>query len=56
MTNTQSLSDFNSMWQWTKSRSNYHFNKWQIDNPDNFDPQELKAFSFDKDLKRSFFL
>ena len=36
MTNTQSLSDFNSMWQWTKSRSNYHFNKWQIDNPDNF--------------------
>ena len=30
---TKPLSDFDSLWEWTKSRSDYHFDKWKVDTP-----------------------
>jgi hypothetical protein len=31
--NTKKLSDFDSVWEWTKSRSSYHFDKFTPDRP-----------------------
>ena len=30
---TKPLSEFDSLWEWTKSRSDYHFDQWQVDTP-----------------------